>query len=160
MSYALIYRGRPWRRAEPVPGGRSSRRPRGGLDQSLSGSVLRPRAGLAHFAWLCFRPFAVRALVGRSSFHRRSNRAGAHFFFPTGLHARSGQPTTTSGCQYDQHPRLGCRTCFALPVPRRPAADGTRLSAVLLAQLGARLWALSRATCSAPDATGYRARLS
>src|SRR5260370_28700161 len=82
--------GRPQQRAQPVSDSRSARRARGGLDQSLSGPVLRPRLGLAHSARLCLRPDALRALVGRSPLHRRSDRAGSHPFLPSGLCTLSG----------------------------------------------------------------------
>ena len=48
--------GRPRQRTQPVSRGRSAHRARGGLDQPLSGSMLRPRLGLAHLARLCLRP--------------------------------------------------------------------------------------------------------
>src|SRR5882724_4848421 len=77
--------GRPRQRTEPVSGGRSAHRPRGGLDQSFSGPVLRPRPGLAHSARLCLRSYALRTLVGRSPLHRRSDRRGSHQFLLAGL---------------------------------------------------------------------------
>src|SRR6266851_5260203 len=82
--------GRPRQRTEPVSGGRSAHQPRGGLDQPLSGPVLRPRPGLAHSARLCLRPDALRALVGRSPLHRRSDCAGSHQFLSAGLRTLSG----------------------------------------------------------------------
>src|SRR5215471_14311637 len=45
--------GRPWQRTEPVSRRRSAHRSRGRLDQSFSGSVLRPRSG-----WHTLRGYA------------------------------------------------------------------------------------------------------